>query len=74
MQDEYYKNEYKKLAEKLKTLRIRKGQRQGWVAARIRKSQSDVSKVEAGKLDVGAIEIAEFAKVYKKPLDFFLSV
>jgi transcriptional regulator with XRE-family HTH domain len=42
------------------------------VANRIRRPQSFVSKVESGERRIDAVELNELARVYRKPLDFFL--
>ena len=68
-----YQKEYKVLADKLRVARMASGLGQGRVAAEIEKSQSYVSKVEAGKINIGAVELSQLAKVYKKPMEHFLS-
>lgn len=42
------------------------------VAARLRRPQSYVSKCEAGERRVDVVELGAFARLYKKPLDFFV--
>jgi transcriptional regulator with XRE-family HTH domain len=42
------------------------------VAHRIKRPQSFVSKIESGERRVDAVELSELAKLYRKPLDFFL--
>lgn len=42
------------------------------VAARMRKPQSFVSKCESGERRVDVVELAAFARLYRKPLDYFV--
>ncbi len=42
------------------------------VANRLKRPQSFVSKIESGERRVDAVELSELARVYRKPLDFFL--
>ena len=43
------------------------------VAKRLRRPQSFVSKCESGERRVDVVELATFAKIYRKPVDYFLS-
>lgn len=43
------------------------------VGKKLRKPQAYISKIERGERRVDAVELDEFAKLYKKPLDYFLS-
>jgi hypothetical protein len=43
------------------------------VARRLGRPQSFVSKCESGERRVDVVELAEFARLYGKRLDFFLS-
>jgi hypothetical protein len=42
------------------------------VAKKLRRPQSFVSKVESGERRVDVIELTEFARLYRKPLSFFV--
>lgn len=42
------------------------------VARRLRKPQSYVSKCESGERRVDVVELLAFARIYRKPLAFFL--
>ena len=42
------------------------------VAKRLRKNQAFVSKSESGDRRVDVIELRAFARLYRKPLDYFL--
>lgn len=42
------------------------------VANQIQRPQSFVSKIESGERRIDVVELSELARVYRKPLDFFL--
>ncbi len=67
-----HRKEYQKIAKKLIGARLARGLKQGKAATLIDKSQSYISKVETGKIFIGAVELAMLAKAYKKPIDYFL--
>ena len=41
-------------------------------ANRLKRPQSFVSKVESGERRVDVVELSELARIYRKPLDFFV--
>jgi len=43
------------------------------VARKLRRPQSFASKCESGKRRVDAVELLEFARLYRKALSFFVS-
>lgn len=43
------------------------------VARRLRKPQSFVSKSESGERRVDAVELADFARTYRKPIEYFVA-
>jgi len=67
-----YTKQYRKIAKKLENTRINIGYTQNEVAEKLKKSQSYISKVEAGQQRIDIIELSLFAKLYKKPVNFFL--
>ncbi|KKQ91233.1 MAG: transcriptional regulator [Candidatus Woesebacteria bacterium GW2011_GWB1_39_10] len=67
-----YKEEHQKIVERLKTARIEAGLDQVEVAKKLGRTQSYVSKIESGQRRFDVLQLKEFAKVYKKNLDFFI--
>ena len=65
--------EYRAMVELLKQARQEAGLKQEEVAARLGKPQSYVSKVERAERRIDPPELARFAKVYGKPVEWFLS-
>ncbi len=64
--------EYKQIVEKLKTARKQAKITQKTAALKLKKPQSYISKVEAGEQRIDIIELKEFAKLYKKDLNYFI--
>lgn len=48
------------------------GLRQEDVAQKLDKPQSYISKIERGERRVDVVELKAFARLYKKPLDYFV--
>ena len=67
-----YSKDHKFIVEQLKKARQEAGLDQAEVAKLLDKTQSHVSKVEAGQRRIDIVALKEFAKLYKKPLDFFI--
>ncbi len=67
-----YTDPYKKFIEKLCQARKENGLTQTDVAVALGKHQSYVAKCESGERRVDVIELVEFARLYKKPLDYFV--
>lgn len=67
-----HSTKYKKVLNNLLKARQESGLMQIEVADKIKKPQSFVSKVERGERRLDVVELEAFAKLYKKPLDFFL--
>lgn len=63
---------YRRFLERLRTAREGAGLTQVAVSERLRVPQSFVSKCESGERRVDVVELATFAKLYRKPLGFFL--
>lgn len=58
--------------EQLKRARTTAGLDQAEVAKLLSKTQSYVSKIEAGQRRLDLVQIKEFARIYKKDLSFFI--
>lgn len=67
-----YTEQYKVFLERLRQARKDKGLTQIDVAKLLGKHQSYVAKCESGERRVDIIELVEFARLYKKSLDFFV--
>lgn len=64
--------EYTRMRERLREAREAAGMTQEKVAKHFKKPQSFVSKVETGERRIDPTELQEFAKLYGKPITFFL--
>ena len=67
-----YSKDHKYIVEQLKKARQEAGLEQEQVAKMLKKTQSHVSKIESGQRRIDVIALKEFARIYKKPLDFFI--
>ncbi|HPC30942.1 MAG TPA: helix-turn-helix transcriptional regulator [Candidatus Paceibacterota bacterium] len=67
-----YSKEHRHIIEQLKKAREEANLSQEEVAKILGKTQSYISKIESGQRKIDVIQLKEFAKIYKKNLDFFL--
>jgi transcriptional regulator with XRE-family HTH domain len=67
-----YSKEHKRIVEQLKKARERAGLSQEEVAKILGKTQSYISKIEAGQRKINVIQLKGFAKIYKKDISYFL--
>lgn len=67
-----YSRDHKHIVEQLKKARHEVGLDQAQVAKLLGKTQSHVSKVEAGQRRIDIVALKEFARIYKKDLSFFI--
>ena len=67
-----YSKGHKALIARIIKARKEVGLRQEDAAGLLKKTQSYISKIEAGQRRVDIIQLKEFAKIYKKDLDFFV--
>lgn len=67
-----YSTEYDFVLGQLKRARIEVGMTQSKVAKRIGKPQSYISKCESGERRLDITEVNKLAKLYKKPLNYFV--
>ncbi len=68
-----YSKDHHKIVERLKQARFESGLGQVEVAEKPGRTQSYLSKIESGQRRFDVLQLKEFAKVYKKPLDYFIS-
>ena len=68
-----YTSDHKKIAECLKKARIDAGLGQVEVAKKLGKTQSYLSKIESGQRRFDVLQLKEFAKLYKRPLEYFIN-
>lgn len=67
-----YSEDHKFLVEQLKKARIEAELDQIKVAEILGKTQSYISKIESGQRRIDVVQLKEFARVYKKPLEYFI--
>ncbi|MEK7088576.1 MAG: helix-turn-helix transcriptional regulator [Patescibacteria group bacterium] len=67
-----YSKDHKYIVEQLKKARQEAGLDQIRVAKLLGKTQSHISKVEAGQRRIDIVALKEFSRIYKKPIDYFL--
>ena len=67
-----YLKEYRTIISLLKKARIECGLTQIEVAKKLRKPQSYISKCEACERRVDLLELTKLAKIYNKPIAYFI--
>ncbi len=67
-----YSKDHKYIVEQLKKARKEAGLEQAEVAKLLGKTQPHVSKIEAGQRRIDIVALKEFAKIYKKDIDYFI--
>ena len=67
-----YSKDHTYLVKRLKDARIEMGLDQVKVAKLLGRTQSYVSKLEAGQRRIDIVTLKDFAHIYKKPIDYFL--
>jgi transcriptional regulator with XRE-family HTH domain len=72
VKDPTYRQKYRQFLRRLRQARQEAKLRQVDVARKLCRPQSFVSKVESGERRVDVIELAEFARLYRKPISFFV--
>ena len=73
MVDTIRSKEYADFVGRLKQARLDAGLRQIDVAKKLKRTQSYVSRVEVGEQRLDILELQKFAKLYNKPLEWFVS-
>ena len=67
-----YSQKNKKLLGRLRFARLEAGLTQVEASKRLKKPQSYLSKIERGERKIEAIELGDFAKIYKKDIKYFI--
>lgn len=67
-----FSKDHKYTVEQLKKARLEADLDQSEVAKLLGKTQSHVSKIEAGQRRLDVVQIKEFSRIYKKDLSFFI--
>ena len=67
-----FSDEHKKITERLKKARLESGLDQNEIAKLLKRTQSYISKIETGQRKVDIVTLKEFAKHYKKNINYFL--
>ena len=67
-----YSKDHRNTVEQLKKARKEAGLDQAEVAKLLGKTQTHISKVEAGQRRIDIVTLKELALIYKKPLNFFI--
>lgn len=67
-----YSNKHRFLTQQLKKARLEARLTQKEVADILSKTQSYISKIEAGQLRVDVIQLEQFANLYKKKIEYFI--
>ena len=67
-----YTSEYKTVVSRLIEARNQSGLTQVGVTQKLKKPQSYISKIERGERRFDITELSILAKIYKKPLDYFV--
>ena len=72
MKKSIYTKEYLYVVDQLKKARGASRMRQNVVADKLGRTQSYISKVEAGQLRIDVVQLQELARLYKKPIKYFI--
>lgn len=67
-----FSKDHKYTVEQIKKARLEAGLDQSEVAKLLGKTQSHVSKIEAGQRRLDVVQLKEFARIYKKSINFFI--
>ncbi len=67
-----YTKDHNAIVERLKKARIETGLSQVEVSKKLGKTQSYLSKIESGQRRFDVLQLKEFAKLYKKSVDYFI--
>ena len=73
MKDAGYSRRYRLFRQKLREARLEAGFTQVEVAQKLARPQSFISKCESGERRLDVVELQEFARLYGKPLSYFVN-
>jgi len=68
-----YSNKHRFLTKQLRKARLEVNLTQKEVADSLGRTQSYISKIETGQLRIDIIQLEQFASLYKKKLEYFIS-
>jgi len=69
MEKTLYSKEHKAVVERLKKARVKSGMSQEEASIKLGRSQSYVSKIEAGQRRIDVVQLKKFAKIYSVKID-----
>ena len=72
LKDKAYRRQYKQFLAKLRRARKEAGLSQAKAAQLLGRPQPFLSKCEVGERRVDIVELCRFARIYKKPLTYFV--
>jgi hypothetical protein len=72
LKDSNYRRQYRAFLGRLRTARAEAGLTQVDVSRKLSRPQSFVSKCESGERRVDVVELQQFARLYRKQIEFFL--
>ncbi len=67
-----FTDSHRRLVSQLVTARKKAKLRQVDAAKKLGRTQSYISKIEAGQRRIDTVQLKEFCRIYKKKIDFFL--
>lgn len=73
MKTSTYSQDYNEFLKRLRLARSDAALTQSGVARRLKRPQSFVSECESGERRVDVVELAAFARLYRKSLSFFVN-
>lgn len=68
-----YSKSHRYIVKQLIKARKKAGLKQKDVAGKLKRTQSYISKMEAGQRRIDVVQLKELAEIYKKRLDYFIS-
>lgn len=73
MKKTIYTKEHEYMVKQLIRARKEAGLKQEKIAKLVGRTQSYISKIESGQRRIDFLQLKDFAKIYKKRIEFFLS-